>query len=83
MLWKLVYHYFFEQEAYKKKLFHYIISLIRKKKVARDMGLSFLLSMISYNRHIKQLHHDAPHYRELIKQYDNGSWESITQNKGL
>lgn len=79
MLWKLVYHYFFEQEAYKKKLFHYIISLIRNKKVARDMGLSFLLSMISYNRHIKQLHRDAPHYRELIKQYDKGSWESMQQ----
>ena len=77
MLWKLLKEYLFIPAPGKRRLFHYIIGQIRRKKLAKDMGLSFLLSMISYNRHIGRMNRDAEQYRILIRQYDIGPWEKV------
>ena len=81
MLLKLLKEYLFIPAPSKRKLFHYIISLIRKKKLAKDMGSSFLLSMISYNRHIARLNKNSDEYRTLIRQYDIGPWEQIPEEE--
>ncbi|MEI6124610.1 MAG: radical SAM protein [Bacteroidota bacterium] len=78
-LWKLLKEYLFIGSPSKRKLFNYIIKLIWQKKLATDMGLSFLLSMISYNRHIAQLNRDSEMYRTLIRQYDIGPWEKLPE----
>ncbi len=81
MLLKLLKEYLFVPAPSKRKLFHYIISLIRKKKLAKDMGSSFLLSMISYNRHIARLNKNADEYRTMIRQYDIGPWEKVPEEE--
>jgi hypothetical protein len=80
MVFKLLKEYLFISSPYKRKLFHYILKLIRRKKLSIDMGLSYLLSMISYNRHIDQLNRDAEMYRSLISQYDIGPWEKVPED---
>ncbi|MEI6765857.1 MAG: radical SAM protein [Bacteroidota bacterium] len=75
----LLKEYIFTTDADKRQLFRYIISLIRGKKVVIDMGLSFLISMISYNRHIAKLRANINHYRQLISKYDLGPWEKLEQ----
>ncbi len=81
MVLKLAKEYLFIAAPYKRKLFHFILKLIRTKKVSIDMGLSYLLSMISYNRHIGQLNRDAEEYRNMIQQYDIGPWEKVSEEK--
>jgi hypothetical protein len=81
MTMKLAKEFIFTREKFKRKLYLYIIGLIRKKKLAIDMGLSYILSMTSYNRHIKRLASEAPFYQELISKYDKGPWEKIANNK--
>ena len=81
MVLKLLKEYLFIPAPYKRKLFHYILRLIFKKKLAIDMGLSYLLSMISYNRHIGYLNRDAEMYRRLIRQYDKGPWEKVLEDR--
>ncbi len=81
MVFKLLKEYLFITAPFKRKLFHYILKLIRRKKLSIDMGLSYLLSMISYNRHIGQLNRDAEMYRSLIRPYDIGPWEKVSEEK--
>lgn len=81
LLFKLLKEYIFTTEPYKRKFYNYMISLIRKKKVAIDMGFSHILSMVSYHKHIIKLSKDADQYRQMIKKYDKGAWEKIEENK--
>lgn len=81
MVFRLLHEFLFKTKPYKRKLFRYILSLIFKKRVAIDMGLSYLLSMISYNRHIEQLNNEADIYREMIRKYDIGPWEKVSEEK--
>lgn len=81
LLLKLLKEYIFTSEPYKRRFYHYMISLIRKKKVAIDMGFSHILSMVSYHKHIRKLNEDADQYRQMIKKYDKGPWEKIEKKE--
>lgn len=77
LIFKLLKEFLFTTEPYKRKFFLKMISLIRQKKVAIDMGLSHILSMVSYHKHIRKLNKEADHYRQMIQPYDIGPWEKI------
>jgi len=59
----------------RKKLFAFIIRLIRKRQIAIDKGLSFLLSMLGYNRHIREHWRNMAEYRRIVQGQDIGKWE--------
>ncbi len=61
----------------KKKLFFFILKLIREKKIAIDKGLGFLLSMLGYNRHIKDHKRNMETYRKIVIAQDKGSFKDI------
>ncbi|MCX6250621.1 MAG: radical SAM protein [Bacteroidetes bacterium] len=61
----------------KRALFFFIYHLIRKKKIAIDKGLGFLISMLGYNRHIKDHQKNMEKYRKMVMDQDRGSWEEI------
>ncbi|MEI7895969.1 MAG: radical SAM protein [bacterium] len=58
----------------KKKLFRFIINLIRSKQIAIDKGLGFLLSMLGYNRHIRAHQRNMNEYRKIVMDQDEGAW---------
>jgi radical SAM superfamily enzyme YgiQ (UPF0313 family) len=59
----------------RKKLFRFIINLIRTKQIAIDKGLGFLLSMLGYNRHIKAHWRNMAEYRRIVTEQDKGRWD--------
>ncbi|HSN50849.1 MAG TPA: hypothetical protein VLR52_06410, partial [Bacteroidales bacterium] len=61
----------------RRKLFRFMIGLIRSKKVAIDKGLGFLLSMLSYNRHLIQHRKNMKNYREIVMKQDQGPWKDM------
>ena len=63
----------------KRKLFSFIFSLIRTKKIAIDKGLGFLLSMLGYHRHIEIHKKNMAAYRKIIIEQDKGAWRDIKQ----
>jgi radical SAM superfamily enzyme YgiQ (UPF0313 family) len=65
----------------KKELFFFILKLIRTKKIAIDKGLSFLLAMLSYNRHIKDHQRNMEKYRKIVMAQDKGSFKDIQNLK--
>jgi radical SAM superfamily enzyme YgiQ (UPF0313 family) len=81
LVFKLLKEFIFTNEPCKRKFYLYIVSLIRQKKLAIDMGLAHLLSMTSYHNHIKQLNKDAEFYRQMIRKYDKGPWEKVIENR--
>ena len=59
----------------RKKLFRFVIKLIRTKQIAIDKGLGFLLSMLGYYRHIQEHHRNMKQYRMIVRQQDKGAWK--------
>jgi len=59
----------------RKKLFSYILNLIRTKQIAIDKGLGFLLSMLGYNRHIRAHQRNMTTYRQIVMNQDKGPWK--------
>ncbi len=59
----------------RKKLFRFVIKLIRTKQIAIDKGLGFLLSMLGYYRHIQEHHRNLEQYRMIVRQQDKGAWK--------
>jgi hypothetical protein len=61
-------------DPYRKKLFFFILAMIRAKKLAIDKGLGFLLSMLGYHRHIEKHKRNMRTYREMVMRQDKGAW---------
>lgn len=61
----------------KRKLFWFILGLIRSGKIAVDKGLGFLLSLLGYNRHIRVHKKNMAGYREIVMAQDKGAWKEI------
>jgi hypothetical protein len=59
----------------RKKLFKFIVHLIRTKQIAIDKGLGFLLSMLGYNRHIREHQRNMAEYRKIVMDQDQGAWK--------
>ena len=59
----------------RKKLFRFVINLIRTKQIAIDKGLGFLLSMLGYHRHIQAHHRNMAEYRSIVMGQDKGAWK--------
>jgi hypothetical protein len=59
----------------RKKLFRFILNLIRTKQIAIDKGLGFLLSMLGYNRHIRAHQRNMEEYRKIVMEQDQGPWK--------
>lgn len=80
LVFKLLKEFIFTSEPYKRKFFLIMISFIRKKKTAVDMGLSHILSMVSYHKYINELNSESEHFRQMIRRYDIGPWELHVKN---
>jgi radical SAM superfamily enzyme YgiQ (UPF0313 family) len=61
----------------KRKLFFFILKLIREKKIAIDKGLGFLIAMLGYNRHIKDHKKHMDEYRNIVLAQDKGAFRDI------
>ena len=59
----------------RRKLFAFVLNLIRTKQIAIDKGLGFLLSMLGYNRHIRAHHRNMAAYRKMVMEQDKGPWK--------
>ena len=59
----------------RKKLFFFIMKLIRTKQIAIDKGLGFLLSMLGYYRHIQVHKRNMAEYRKIVMEQDKGPWK--------
>jgi hypothetical protein len=59
----------------RKRLFRFIINLIRTKQIAIDKGLGFLLSMLGYHRHIRAHRQNMTAYRKIVMGQDKGPWK--------
>jgi len=60
----------------RRKLFWFIVRLIRSKKLAVDKGLGFLLSMLGYHLHIRDHQMNMTSYRSMIIHRDKGPWKT-------
>ncbi|MBL7137705.1 MAG: B12-binding domain-containing radical SAM protein [Bacteroidales bacterium] len=73
--WITLKEFLFTTDQKKRKLFFYIIGMIRVHKIAIDKGLGFLLTMLGYNRHIRDHKRNMDSYRKMIIQQDQGPWK--------
>lgn len=64
---KILKEFIFTTDKDKRLLFKNLFSLILQKKLAIDKAAAFLLSMLSYNRHIKIHKANIKEYREIVK----------------
>jgi hypothetical protein len=65
--WITIKEFAFTSDPDKKKLFRFIISLIRSEKIAIDKGLGFLLSMLGYHRHVQHHKRNMEEYRRKVE----------------
>jgi len=68
--------FFLTRDPDRKKLFGFIMNLIRTKRIAIDKGLGFLLSMLGYYRHIRAHQRNMEEYRRIVMKQDKGPWNS-------
>jgi radical SAM superfamily enzyme YgiQ (UPF0313 family) len=73
--WITVKSFLITTDPLRRKLFWFIISLIRTDKIAIDKGLGFMLSMLGYNRHVKEHKKNMKGYREIVMAQDKGAWK--------
>jgi len=79
--WITFKEFFLTRDPDRKKLFAFILSLIRTKRIAIDKGLGYLLSMLGYHRHIRDHYRHMEEYRKMIMDQDKGSWKEMTNGK--
>lgn len=72
--WITLSEYLFTGDKDKRRLFWFIMKLIREKRIAIDKGLGFLLSMLGYHRHIKHHWKNMESYRRMVLLQDKGPW---------
>ena len=63
----------------KRKLFFFIVSMVRSKKLAIDRGMAYLIAMLGYHRHIRQHKRNMKEYRELVMKFDKGAYNQPSQ----
>jgi hypothetical protein len=80
LTWITVKEFLFTTDPDKRKLFFFILRLIRSKKIAIDKGLGFLLSILGYNRHIREHRKNMDAYRKIVMQSDKGPWRAMSNN---
>jgi radical SAM superfamily enzyme YgiQ (UPF0313 family) len=79
--WITVKSFLLTSDPDRKKLFWFIISLIRSDKIAIDKGMGFMLSMLGYNRHVKEHKKNMKKYREIVMAQDQGAWKKIEDGR--
>ncbi|MBN2761766.1 MAG: B12-binding domain-containing radical SAM protein [Bacteroidales bacterium] len=67
--------YLLTKDRDKRALFFFLMTLIKKKKIAVDKAFSFMLSMLSINRQLGKNMKNNEKYRILIRQNDVGPWK--------
>jgi hypothetical protein len=72
---------FFTFNKYKRRALWRSIRLMAQNKLAKDKGFSYLLSMMSYNRHIKSIRNNMSEYLGIIDKYDKGPWAEMTEQE--
>ena len=75
--WITVKSFLLTSDPDRKKLFWFIISLIVSEKIAIDKGLGFMLSMLGYNRHVKEHKKNMKEYRKIVLALDKGAWRLL------
>jgi hypothetical protein len=78
--WITVKSFLLTTDENKRKLFRFIISLIISDKIAIDKGLGFMLSMLGYNRHVREHKKNMKEYREIVMSQDKGAWKQLIMN---
>lgn len=77
--WITFKEFVFTSDDDKRKLFFFILGLIRSKRLAIDKGMAFLLTMLSYNRHIKVHKKHMKEYRKIVMAQDQGAWRDMVK----
>ncbi|MCK9219791.1 MAG: radical SAM protein [Bacteroidales bacterium] len=73
--WITFKEYILTTDKDRKALFFYIFGLIRTKRIAIDKGLSFMLTMLGYHRHIQEHVRNMEEYRKIVIAQDKGPWK--------
>jgi radical SAM superfamily enzyme YgiQ (UPF0313 family) len=74
LTWITVKSFLLTSDPDRKKLFWFIISLIRSQKIAIDKGLGFMLTMLGYNRHVMEHKKNMDEYRRIVMALNKGQW---------
>ncbi|HTX88290.1 MAG TPA: radical SAM protein [Bacteroidales bacterium] len=80
LTWITVKEFLFTSDREKRKLFFFLFGLIRRRKIAIDKGMGFLLSMLGYHRHIRVHKKNMEAYRAMVRKYDQGPWKDRQVN---
>jgi hypothetical protein len=73
--------YLFTLDHDRRRLFFFLVKLIRQKKLAIDKGMGFMLSMLGYHRHILLHKKNIELYRSMVAAQDKGSWKQMIENE--
>ncbi|MDP4282079.1 MAG: radical SAM protein [Bacteroidota bacterium] len=74
--WVICKEFPFSRDKDKRELFFFILKQVRNKKLAIDKGMGFLISMLGYNRHIRDHLKHLVEYRDLVMRNDKGPWKN-------
>ncbi|TSA29719.1 MAG: radical SAM protein [Bacteroidetes bacterium] len=77
LTWITVKEFLFTANPLKRELFFFIIGLIRSNKLAIDKGMSFLLTMLGYHRHIQDHMRNMENYRKMVMEQDKGPFKEL------
>jgi radical SAM superfamily enzyme YgiQ (UPF0313 family) len=77
LTWITVREFVLTTDIEKRKLFFFMMKLIRKRKIAVDKAMGFLLSMLGYHRHILDHKKNMERYRKIVIAQDRGTWTKI------
>ena len=78
--WILFKEFILTSDPERKKLFWFIFRLIKTKKIAIDKGFSYLLSMLSSYRQIKDHDNHMDEYRKIVLEYNAVPWKDWPGN---
>jgi len=78
--WITLKEFLLTNDPNRRKLFWFIISLIKSDKIAIDKGFGFMLSMLGYHRHIKEHKKNMKEYRKIVMEQDQGAWKQLVMN---
>lgn len=73
--WIIFKEFILSTDPERRKLFRLIFKLIRSGRIAIDKGFSYMLSMLSCERQIKQHQLHMEEYRKIVMEYSSGPWK--------
>ena len=62
-------NFLFTADPWRRRLFFYFMKLIPARRVSPDKAFSYMVSMLSYHRHIRNINRNIQMYREIILSY--------------